>query len=55
MKESIEGADLIERGMLFHSLGAATAKARPPLDLGLDWGTARSSPKLDDLRGLVVE
>ena len=42
MKESIEGADLKERGMLFHSLGAATAKA------------ARS-PKLDDVRGLVVE
>ena len=54
MKESIEGADLIERGMLFHSLGAATAKARSPLDLSLDWGTARS-PKLDDLRGLAVE
>ena len=54
MKELIEGADLIERGMLFHSLGAATAKARSPLDLSLDWGTARS-PKLDDLRGLVVE
>ena len=35
-------------------LEAATAKARSPLDLSLDWGTARS-PKLDDLRGLVVE
>ena len=52
MKESIEGANLIERGMLFHSLGAA--KARSPLDLSLDWGTARS-PKLYDLRGLAVE
>ena len=54
MKESIEGADLIERGMLFQSLGAATAKARSPLDLNFDWGTA-SSPKLDDKRGLEVE
>ena len=52
MKESIEGADLIERGMLFHSL--ATAKARSPLDLSFGWVTARS-PKLDDLRGLAVE
>ena len=50
MKESIEGVDLIERGMLFHSLGAATAKAQSPLDLSLDWGG-----NLDDLRGLAVE
>ena len=54
MKESKEGADLIERGMLFHSLGAATAKLRSPLDLSFGWGTARS-PKLDNLRGLAVE
>ena len=54
MKESKEGTDLIERGMLFHSLGAATAKARSPLDLSLDWGTAKS-PKFDDLRGLTGE
>lgn len=27
MKESIEGADLIKRGMLFHSLGAENSKS----------------------------
>ena len=54
MKKSIEGADLIERGMLFHSLGAATAKVWSTLDLSLGRGTARS-PKLDNLRDLSVE
>ena len=32
---------MMERGMLVHSLGAATAKVRSPLSFG--WGTARST------------
>ena len=38
-----DSSDLIERGGLFHSLGAATEKAPSPFGLGRDGGTARSS------------
>ena len=54
LKESMEGAVLMGRGMLFHSLGAATAKARSPLSLSLDCGIV-SSPKSADLRDLEIE
>ena len=50
----MEGADLIERGMLFHNVGAATAKAGSPLIFSLGRGTARS-PKSANLRELEVE
>ena len=50
----MEGADLIGWGMLFHNLGAATAKARSPLSFSLEHRTARS-PKSADLRDLEVE
>ena len=45
--DSIEGADLIGRGMLFHSLGTATAKVWPLLDLSLDIGATRSLKSAD--------
>lgn len=38
----MKGPDLLGRGLLFHSLGATTAKAQPTLSLGLDCGAARS-------------
>ena len=50
----MEGADLIERGMVFNSLGAARAKAQSPLSLRFVHRTARS-PRLDDLGVLEVE
>lgn len=47
------GAGLIKRGMLFHYVGAATAKARPP------WAevyiSATRSPKSGDLSNLEME
>ena len=54
LKESMEGADLIGMGMLFHSLGATTAKARSPLSLSFDRGTAKS-PESANLRDLKVD
>ena len=54
LKESMEGADLRDGGMLFQSLGATTVKARSPLCLKFERGTARS-PRSADLRGLEVE
>lgn len=54
LKLSVEGADLIVRGLLFHSVGAETANARMPLSLYLERGTARS-PRWADLRDLGAE
>ena len=48
------GAHLAVRGGLFHSPGAAVAKARSPFCLGRDRGTA-SSIGSEDLRDLEVE
>ena len=50
----MEGAVLMGRGMLFHSLGASNRKgARSPLSLCLDRGMV-SNPKSADLRDLEV-
>lgn len=51
---SVKVADLKERGMLFHSLGAATTKAQSPLSLHFVCGTNRR-PKSANLRDLEVE
>lgn len=46
--------DLIGKGMLFHSVGAATATAQSPLSLSLDCGIARNL-KSADLGDLEVK
>lgn len=50
----MKGASLTEGGILFQSLGAATAKARSPLSLKLVHETVKS-PRSANLRGLEVE
>lgn len=42
------------RRMLFHSIGAATAKTRSPPSLCLDSSGMFSNPKLSDLRDLEM-
>ena len=54
LKESVDVASLMEVGMLFHRLGAMTAKARPPLGLRFDPRTLRSLYTAD-LRDLMLE
>lgn len=55
LNELTEGADLIGRTMLFHSLGAA-ANVQSTLSLSLDHGTDRCPKSADlwDLEGLEV-
>ena len=46
---SMESLDLMSNGIVFHSLGAATAKALSPYVLSLAFGVAKSCWE-DDLK-----